>query len=241
MDCRILTSKTVLLLLSCIFWAAGAALSYVGAYVINSYKHFDNFLTDKYILIPAAIIIVIAVVLFIIGLIGCCATLRESTVGLSCFLLIIVLLFAAEVTAFVFGFAYRGRGNLEKSMSDVFQKYDGQNSETRAVNYLQSQLKCCGVQNYTDWTSTPWYKSHNSSVPQSCCKENHTCTGKIDQPELLNAQGCEAKLEQLLQDVLSYAMLVILGFAIIKLFGMLSICVITCRSSKGSYQPVYSA
>ncbi|KAK1801261.1 hypothetical protein P4O66_022953 [Electrophorus voltai] len=270
MDCRILTSKTVLLLLSCIFWAAGAALSYVGAYVINSYKHFDNFLTDKYTLIPAAIIIVIAVVLFIIGLIGCCATLRESTVGLSCcscrskrpchskfmriyfrtqFLLIIVLLFAAEVTAFVFGFAYRGRGNLEKSMSDVFQKYDGQNSETRAVNYLQSQLKCCGVQNYTDWTSTPWYKSHNSSVPQSCCKENHTCTGKIDQPELLNAQagrtppphGCEAKLEQLLQDVLSYAMLVILGFAIIKLFGMLSICVITCRSSKGSYQPVYSA
>jgi len=33
---------------------------------------------------------------------------------------------------------------------------------------------------------------------------------------LLFLQGCEAKLDQMLQDVLSYAMLVILGFAIIK-------------------------
>ncbi|XP_076859728.1 tetraspanin 36 [Brachyhypopomus gauderio] len=243
MDCGILTSKTVLLLLSLIFAAAGAALAYVGAYVISSYKHFNDFVTDKYTLIPAAIIIGVAVVLFLIGIVGCCVTLKESTFGLSCFLIVIVVIFAAEVTAFVFGFIYRGRikGNLEKSMSDVFQKYDGQNSETRAVDYLQEQLKCCGVQNYTDWTSIPWFSSHNAPVPKSCCKTSATCTGQIDQPEQLNTQGCEAKLEQLLQDVLSYAMLVILGFALIKLFGMLSVCVITCRSRRVGYQPLYSA
>lgn len=33
-------------------------------------------------------------------------------------------------------------------------------------------------------------------------------------------QGCEAKLEHLLQDVLKYAMLVILGFAVIKVTKM---------------------
>lgn len=242
MDCGILTSKSVLLLLSFIFWAAGAALSYVGAYVIKSYKNFNNFLEDKYTLIPAAIIIGVAVALFIIGLIGCCATLRESKIGLSFFMLILLLVFAAEVTAFVFGFIYRSRikGDLEKSMSDVFQKYDGQNAETRAVDYLQSQLQCCGVLNYTDWSSRPWFTSHNNTVPHSCCKANSTCTGQIDQPELLNVQGCETKLEQLLQDVLSYAMLVVLGFAIIKFFGMLSICVITCRSGRNEYQPLYA-
>ncbi|XP_022526818.2 tetraspanin 36 [Astyanax mexicanus] len=242
MDCGILTSKSVLLILSLIFWAAGAALSYVGAYVIKSYRTFDNFLEDKYTLIPAAIIIGVAVVLFIIGLIGCCATLRESKVGLSFFMVILLLVFAAEVAAFVFGFIYRGKikGDLEKSMSDVFQKYDGKNAETAAVDYLQSQLQCCGVNNYTDWSSRPWFTSHNSTVPVSCCKANSTCTGQFDKPELLNVQGCEAKLEKLLQDVLSYAMLVILGFAIIKFFGMLSICVITCRSGRNEYQPLYA-
>uniref|UniRef100_A0A8C1H3H5 Tetraspanin n=1 Tax=Cyprinus carpio carpio TaxID=630221 RepID=A0A8C1H3H5_CYPCA len=241
MDCGILTSKTVLLFLSVIFWAAGAALAYVGSYVIKSYNSFEDFVSNKYSVIPAAIIIGVAVVMFVIGIVGCCATLRDT--GFIIFLLIIMVIFAAEVTAFVFGFIYRGRikGDLEKSMNSVFQKYDGVNSETHAVDYLQSQLECCGVNNITDWTAIPWFVQHNNSVPHSCCKANATqCTGQLTQLDLLNTKGCEAKLEQMLQDVLSYAMLVILGFAIIKLFGMLSICVIACRSKKNDYQPLYA-
>ena len=63
--------------------AAGAALAYVGAYVIKSYDNFDSFVQDRYTLIPAAIIIGVSVVMFIFGLVGCCATIRESKVGLS--------------------------------------------------------------------------------------------------------------------------------------------------------------
>ncbi|XP_064153370.1 tetraspanin 36 [Anguilla rostrata] len=243
MDCGIITSKSILLLLSLIFWAAGCALAYVGSYVLKSYNSFDNFFEDKYTLIPAAIIIGVAVVMFIIGIVGCCATLRESKLGLGFFFIILLVILAAEVTAFVFGFIYRGKikGDLEKTMTDVFQKYDGQNSETRAVDYLQTQLQCCGVQNYTDWARTTWYSSHNNTVPTSCCRANSTgCTGRPDQPDLLYTQGCEAKLDQLLQDVLSYAMLVILAFAIIKFFGILSVCVITCRRSRNDYQPLYA-
>ncbi|GLD74081.1 tetraspanin-3-like protein [Lates japonicus] len=87
------------------------------------------------------------------------------------------------------------------------------------VDYLQSQLQCCGVK-----------------------KLHQLCTGRLDQPNLLNVEGCEAKLENLLHDVLVYAMLVILGFAIIKFFGMLSVCVITCKngSRRSGYQPLYA-
>ncbi|XP_046904462.1 tetraspanin 36 [Hypomesus transpacificus] len=244
MDCGIITSKSVLLLLSLIFWAAGGSLVYVGSYVIRSYNNFDNFLEDRFTLIPAIIIISVGVVMFAIGLVGCCATLKESKVGLSFFFLVILVVFAAEVAAMALGFLYQSRikGDLELSMNNVFMKYDGNNSETRAVDYLQRQLQCCGVQTYTNWTSTPWFTGHNDSVPVSCCKANSTeCTGRLDQPTLLNTQGCEAKLVQLMQDVLSYAMLVILGFAIIKFFGMLSVCVINCKSGRRSgYQPLYA-
>ncbi|XP_062854988.1 tetraspanin 36 [Trichomycterus rosablanca] len=242
MDCGIVTSKTVLLFLSLIFWVAGVALAYVGSYVIHSYKNLNEFKVDQYVFIPAVIIIAVAVVLFFIGIVGCCATLRESKIGLGIFFMVILLIFAAEVAAFVCGFIYRGRikGDLEKSMFEVFKKYKADSPETNAVNYLQSQLKCCGVHNYTDWKNTTWFSSHNNSVPSSCCKENTTCTGEINHPELLNTQGCEAKLERLLQDVLSYSMLVVLGFALIKIFGMFSVCVIACRSSRNDYQPLYA-
>ncbi|XP_042276068.1 tetraspanin 36 [Thunnus maccoyii] len=245
MDCGIITSKTVLLFLSLVFWAAGAALAYVGAYVIRSYDNFDSFIQDKYTLIPAAIIIGVSVVMFIFGLVGCCATIRESKVGLSFFFLIIMVIFAAEVAALVLSFIYQGKinGDLERSMNDAFSKYDGQDAETKAVDYLQSQLQCCGVKNYTSWSNTTWFRNHNNTVPVSCCKNSTTqCTGRMDQPDLLNVEGCEAKLERLLQGVLGYAMLVILGFAIIKFFGMLSVCVITCKtgSRRSGYQPLYA-
>ncbi|XP_014016405.1 tetraspanin-36 isoform X1 [Salmo salar] len=235
MDCGIITSKMVILFLSLIFWAAGGALVYVGSYVIKSYSNFDNFLQDKYTFIPAGIIIPTGVVMFIIGTVGCYATLSESKVGLSFFLLIILAIFAAEVTALVYGFIYQSKikGNLERSMSAVFMKYDGENSDTQAVDYLQSQLQCCGVQTYLNWTTTPWFSSIKNTVPVSCCKENHTeCTGKLDQLDLLNTLGCEGMLEKLLQDVMSYAMLVILGFSTFKVFGSLSVCVITCKVAR---------
>ncbi|KAM9475580.1 tetraspanin 36 isoform 1-T2 [Clarias gariepinus] len=239
MDGGIAGSKAFLLFLSLIFWAAGAVLTYVGVYVISSYKNFDEFRVDKYSVIPAAIILAVALVLFIIGIIGCCATLRESKVGLGFFLLFILLLFAAEITAIVYGFIYKGKisADLVKSMIEVFEKY-GEPSETRAVDILQSRLECCGVQNYSDWQSWPWFGSHNNSVPHSCCKANHTCNAKFDQPELLNTKGCLPNFEQLLQSVLNYAMLVTFGFAIIKFIGTISVCTITCRRRRNDYQPL---
>uniref|UniRef100_A0A8C6SRX4 Tetraspanin n=1 Tax=Neogobius melanostomus TaxID=47308 RepID=A0A8C6SRX4_9GOBI len=244
MDCGIITSKTVLLFLSLIFWAAGAFMAYVGSLVIKTYNNFDSFIQDRYTLIPAVIIIGISVVMFFFGIVGCCSTLRESKVGLSCFFFIIMVIFAAEVAALVCAFIFRGRINqdLDRSMTDVFAKYDGPDTESsKGVDYLQSTLQCCGVKNYTSWTNTTWF-AKNNTVPLSCCKRNVTaCTGRLDQLNLLNTEPCEDKLVQLIHESLTYAMLVVLGFAIIKFFGMLSVCVITCRSSRrNGYEALYA-
>ncbi|XP_053277455.1 tetraspanin 36 [Pleuronectes platessa] len=245
MDCGIFTSKTVLLFLSLVFCAAGAVLAYIGSYVIHSYNNFDSFIQDKYALVPAAITIGISVVMFVFGLLGCCSTLRESKFGLSFFFLVIMMMFAAEVAALVFSFIYQGKisGDLERSMNESFSMYDGQGTETKGVDYLQSQLQCCGVNNYTSWANTTWFSSQNNTVPLSCCKNSTTqCTGRLDQPNLLNVAGCQVKLQSLIEDVWGYAMLVILGFAVVKFFGMTSVCVITCRSGnrRSGYQPLYA-
>lgn len=215
-------------------------MAYVGSYVIINYANFSSFIEDNYT-IPAIVIIAVSVVMFIFGLLGCCATIRESKVGLSCFFAIIFLIFAAEVAALVLGIIFRGKisGGLQRSMNDTFSEYDKQ---TNVVDDLQTRFHCCGVTNYTDWSNTTWFSSHNNTVPHSCCKNSTQCTGRLDQPDLLYTKGCETQLERFLQDVLTYAMLVILGFAIIKFFGMLSVCVIGCRTSsqRSGYQPLYA-
>ncbi|XP_054629582.1 tetraspanin 36 [Dunckerocampus dactyliophorus] len=245
MDCSIVTSKTVLVFVSLVFWVAGAGLAYVGAQVLSSYDTFDRFVQDRYTVIPAVVIICISVVMFFFGLLGCYATMKESKVGLSCFFMIIMVLFIAEVAALVLSFIYQGKlnGDLENSMNIVFGKFGSGDPETKAVDYLQTELQCCGVSNYSDWSNTTWYRNHNRTVPLSCCKNvTAQCTGKMDELDLLNLEGCEAKLELLLQDILGYAMLVILAFAIVKVFGMLSVCVISCQtgSRRSGYQPLYA-
>ncbi|XP_062984774.1 tetraspanin-36-like [Elgaria multicarinata webbii] len=245
MDFGVIASKTVLFLISLIFGAAAIGLSYVGGYVLNSYKVYDPFLQDKYALLPAVIIICVAVVMFIIGLIGCCATIRESKVGLGVFLVIILIIFTAEVAAIVLGVIYRGKvkTDLHDPMLQALRAYDGKTEDSNVFGYLQQELQCCGVQNYTDWIGTRWFNTTgNNSVPVSCCKQSlvKNCTGQLSKPQFLNTQGCEEKVEAGLQSVLTYALLVILGFAIIKFLGMLSVCVLACKREDNGYQPLNS-
>ncbi|XP_057688475.1 tetraspanin 36 [Corythoichthys intestinalis] len=247
MDCSIITSKTVLLFISLVFWAAGAGLAYVGAQVLNSFGTYDSFVEDEhhYALIPAVVIISISTLMFAFGLLGCFATIRESKVGLSFFFLIIMVMFAAEVAVLALSLIYQGKinGQLENSLTKAFSKFGEEGADTSTVDNLQTQLHCCGVRNYTSWFNTTWYQSHNGTVPKSCCKNDSiSCTGRLDQLDMLNLEGCEVKLETLLKHVLRYAMLVVLGFAIIKFFGMLSVCVIACRSGgrRSGYQPLYA-
>uniref|UniRef100_A0A8C5S8P1 Tetraspanin n=1 Tax=Laticauda laticaudata TaxID=8630 RepID=A0A8C5S8P1_LATLA len=240
MDFGVIVSKSVLLFISFIFWGAAAGLLYVGAHVLNTYKEYDPFLQNRDALLPPIIIIAVAVVMLVIGIVGCCATLRESKIGLGVFLVIILLIFTAEMATFVLGFVYKGKiiAEFHDSMSKAFAAYDGKSENSHRVDYLQQELQCCGVQNYTDWTRTEWFSTKgNHTFPLSCCKQGPTsknCTGQLSEKHFLNTQGCEKIIN--LGDLLNYAMLIVLAFAIVKFFGMLGICMLACKKENQGYQ-----
>uniref|UniRef100_A0AAQ6IMV8 Tetraspanin n=1 Tax=Anabas testudineus TaxID=64144 RepID=A0AAQ6IMV8_ANATE len=203
--------------------AVGAALAYTGAHLIEIYSNLGINPHDKVILSPAIIIIAFSVVMFLFGLLGCCATIWESRFCLINYLM--------GYDVFLF---FQINSEMGKTLNATFSKYDGNDKEI--VDNLQSELKCCGVFNYTSWLNTNWSASHPNSVPKSCCK-NMNGTVYF---ELLN--GCETKLQGIMHHVFYYAMGVILGFAILKFLGMLSVCVIACSngSRRSGYEPLYA-
>lgn len=118
--------------------AAAGILCYIGAYVFITYDDYDHFFEDIYTLIPAVVIIAVGTLLFIIGLIGCCATIRESSCGLATvsadrqsdpnrgftlhnsedfirshfqFAAILLLVFVTECVVVVLGYIYRAKVN----------------------------------------------------------------------------------------------------------------------------------
>lgn len=109
--------------------------------------------------------------------------------------MIIMLIFAAEVAALVFGFIYRGKvrhprctpkhsrdilfwilyilwhfsphqitQDSERSMNEVFMKYDGQSTEANAADYLQTQVCCC-LRSLLNFHSHPQLLPHRHHPP----------------------------------------------------------------------------
>nr|XP_058914923.1 tetraspanin-3 isoform X4 [Kogia breviceps] len=142
-QCGITSSKTVLVFLNLIFWGAAGILCYVGAYVFITYDDYDHFFEDVYTLIPAVVIIAVGALLFIIGLIGCCATIRESRCGLATFVIILLLVFVTEVVVVVLGYVYRAKveNEVDRSIQKVYKTYNGTNPDaaSRAIDYVQRQ------------------------------------------------------------------------------------------------------
>ncbi|XP_016319021.1 tetraspanin-3-like isoform X3 [Sinocyclocheilus anshuiensis] len=187
-QCGVISSKTVLVFLNLIFWAAAGILCYIGAYVFITYDDYDNFFEDIYTFIPAMVITAVGTLLFVIGFIGCCATIRESRCGLVTFSAVLLLVFATEVVVVVLGYIYRAKVEavVNHSIQKVYNEYKGTNRDapSRAIDYVQRQLHCCGIHNYSDWMNTRWFiESKNNSVPVSCCKSSiSNCTGTLMRP-----------------------------------------------------------
>uniref|UniRef100_A0A8C4MBH7 Tetraspanin-3 n=1 Tax=Equus asinus TaxID=9793 RepID=A0A8C4MBH7_EQUAS len=195
-------------------------------------------LLDVYTLIPAVVIIAVGALLFIIGLIGCCATIRESRCGLATFVIILLLVFVTEVVVVVLGYIYRAKveNEVDRSIQKVYKTYNGTNPDaaSRAIDYVQRQLHCCGIHNYSDWENTDWFKeTKNQSVPLSCCRETAgSCNGSLAHPSDLYAEGCEALVVKKLQEIMMHVIWAALAFAAIQLLGMLCACIVLCRRSR---------
>ncbi|ELK03459.1 Tetraspanin-3 [Pteropus alecto] len=217
---------------------AAGILCYVGAYVFITYDDYDHFFEDVYTLSPAVVIIAVGALLFIIGLIGCCATIRESHCGLATFVIILLLVFVTEVVVVVLGYVYRAKveNEVDRSIQKVYKTYNGTNPDaaSRAIDYVQRQLHCCGIHNYSDWENTDWFKeTKNQSVPLSCCRETtSSCNGSLAYPSNLYAEGCEALVVKKLQEIMMHIIWAALAFAAIQLLGMLCACIVLCRRSR---------
>uniref|UniRef100_A0A3Q2C7W1 Tetraspanin 3a n=1 Tax=Cyprinodon variegatus TaxID=28743 RepID=A0A3Q2C7W1_CYPVA len=232
--CGIMSSKTVLVFLNLIFWAAAGILCYVGAYVFITYDDYDHFFEDVYTLIPAVIIIAVGALLFLIGLIGCCATVRESRCGLT-FVVILLLVFMTEVAVVVLGYVYRAKveDEVNSSIMKVYDEYNGTNSnaQSRAIDYIQRQVR----------TKSFIYIQHECLCVVSAVHSFPTMITDLVVHlfsftcfliSFMNADLFFTLVVKKLQEIMMYVICTALTFAAIQMLGMLCACVVLCRRSR---------
>ncbi|MBN3309136.1 TSN7 protein, partial [Amia calva] len=224
--------KTFLISYSLIFWFTGVILLAVGVWGKVSLEAYFSLVTQKstnapYVLIGTGAIIVI------FGLFGCFATCRGSPWMLKLYAMFLTLVFLAELVAGISGFLFRHEVH-HCPTTNLLQ------SCVSKLIYL-CYLKCCGVQNYTDWGDTDYFKM--KGIPVSCCRNPNECT-----PDNLKnlskaasevyGEGCISLVTIVMESNLGIIAGISFGIAFFQLIGIFLACCLSRYITNNQYEMV---
>ncbi|XP_068263072.1 tetraspanin-1 [Nyctibius grandis] len=143
-------------------------------------------------------LIVIGAILLVIGFLGCCGAQKESKCLLMMFFSVVLIIFIAEIAAAVVALVYTGLAEmlLTAVVTPLLkEKYGEDMSLTHIWNVTMREVHCCGLNNYTDFTDSPWYKEQKT-YPEPCCKDLQPCN--ITLAAQSDVPGC---FDQILEEI----------------------------------------
>ncbi|CDQ72622.1 unnamed protein product [Oncorhynchus mykiss] len=234
--------KTFLISYSLIFWFTGVILLAVGVWGKVSLEAYFQLASEKstnapYVLIGTGAIIII------FGLFGCFATCRGSPWMLKLYAMFLVLVFIAEFVAGISGFLFRHeiKAVLGDAYKDAVTNYNTTDPKSSAVDNIQKTLHCCGVESYTDWNTTKYFK--DQGIPDSCCKENTVCPVEdlknLDRAlDLVYHPGCFTKVTTLMESNLGIIAGMSFGIAFFQLIGVFLACCLSRYITNNQYEMV---
>lgn len=229
--------KYLLFFFNLIFWISGIALIAIGALIKAKYDDFMK-LSDHNVTAGAVFFIIIGVIVAIVGFLGCCGAWKENYCMVTTYAILLAIIFILEIAAGALAYAYKGKMEeyAKKALEDGIKKYFDDGEQAKAIDRVQKQFKCCGVNGYMDYPH-----SSNTTFPSSCCKdEKKNCPSTFN--EVSNStdiykQGCLNGFEDYLRKHIVVVGGVGIGIAFVQLIGIVFACCLM-RSIKQEYEVV---
>ncbi|KAL6459976.1 hypothetical protein MHYP_G00317350 [Metynnis hypsauchen] len=199
-----------------LFWLAGT-----GVLAVSLWLRFDKkteglfqvegspsaFFTGVYILIVAGAL------MMVVGFLGCCGAIRESPCMLGLFFIFLLVLFAAEVAAGIWGLSNKDTivNELKDFYKQTYQNYITTRQEAlkEALRAIQYSLQCCGT------------------IGTAFDGAQDTCPTKEGLQALVTT-SCPAAIDDLFNSKLHIIGGVGIGIGVIMIFGMIFSMLLCC-------------
>ncbi|XP_022530364.2 tetraspanin-1 isoform X1 [Astyanax mexicanus] len=150
------------------------------------------------------LLIAVGIILAFMGFLGCCGALCDNKCMLMTFFITVLIVFLAEVAGAVLILLFQPmaeklltgiRGKVAKSIQSSY----GENEVfTTAWNETMNLMQCCGYNNYTDFTNSPFMKQ-TTQYPNNCCHQKDAqCTKTAAIKE--NTPGCFSAVVKLVEE-----------------------------------------
>ncbi|XP_065497119.1 tetraspanin-9 isoform X1 [Caloenas nicobarica] len=181
--------KYMMFLFNLIFWLCGCGLLGVGIWLSVSQGNFATFSPSFPSLSAANLVIAIGTVIMVTGFLGCLGAIKENKCLLLSFFIILLIILLAELILLILFFIYMDKvsDSAKKDLKEGMKLYNSENNVglKNAWNIIQAEMKCCGVNDFTDWYPV----LGENTVPDRCCMENSQDCGR-NSTELVWKTGC---------------------------------------------------
>uniref|UniRef100_A0A3P9D227 Tetraspanin n=2 Tax=Haplochromini TaxID=319058 RepID=A0A3P9D227_9CICH len=208
--------KYLMFAFNLVFWLAGTAVLAIGLWLRLDQKTkslFEEpdssyvFYTGVYILIAAGALIMV------VGFLGCCGAIRESPCMLGTFFFFLLIIFAIEVAAGIWGFSNQSQvvNDITGFYTQTYNNYKSNGDEhlKETLRVIQAELNCCGPNGRLEETNT------------------ETCP-KGELLEELITKSCPDAIEEVFNSKLHIIGGVGIAIGVIMVFGMIFSMLLCC-------------
>ncbi|XP_059727857.1 CD63 antigen [Haemorhous mexicanus] len=218
-----------------IFWVCGVALIAIGIYVLVAPGRAPVVPVGGSGWTPVGIV-VLGVVIFFTSFFGCCGAWKESYCMVTTFAVLLSLIFLVEIAAAITGYVFKHKvhGLVEEGLWEAVRSYEQDPSLAAALDKIQQEFSCCGVNNFTDWASVGRFGA-NDSVPSSCCRRPGAACNVHPSPATVFAEGCLPSLEAWVKRNMLVLAAMALGIAFFEVLGVLFSCCLM-RGIRSGYE-----
>ncbi|CAK6963069.1 tetraspanin-10 [Scomber scombrus] len=168
--------KYFLFLTNLVFTVLGLLVIGVGMWGLISKESFAQEKIGSIGTDPMLILVTLGIVLTMLCLTGCVGALRENCCLLKLFSAVVLVLITAQVLAAIVAYSLQDQvgGVLRSGMLAAMVRYQDDLDLRFITDEIQSNLQCCGADNYRDWEINIYYNCSAPGVlacgvPATCC------------------------------------------------------------------------
>jgi len=243
MGCATNTAKYLFFAFNFIFFVLGIATLGVGIYSRVENDSWSELIDTSSMFSAANLLIAGGVIVAIIGFLGCCGAIKEVRILLIIYSVVVILIFILEIAGGAYAYTKRDEveekltEGLKKAVTKEYGKEDDTAAEgmTKAVDWFQENVKCCGIDNPNEWQTSAWATLNGGTItevkaPDSCCTDISKGCGKdISQysSSAIHQKGCVAAGKTFVKDNLYLVGGVGVGIAVVQLLSIVfAVCLI---------------
>ncbi|GAA6105856.1 CD9 molecule b isoform X1 [Tachysurus ichikawai] len=208
--------KYLLFAFNFVIWLAGTGVLAIGLWLrfdktTSSLFQVENspstFLIGVYILLAAGAL------MMVVGFLGCCGAIRESQCMLGLFFIFLLIIFAAEVAAGIWGLSNKAKivDEMKQFYNQTFNNYKAtkQPALAETLKAIQYALQCCGP------TGMAFDGASDTCPPQQGLSA-------------LITTSCPAAIDDLFNSKMHIIGGVGIGIGLIMIFGMIFSMLLCC-------------